>query len=182
MAFAMFNEDPYEGAAANGDDVEKNYSDLLSGSDSKQICNGEASLLDLPVLDIKTIACRGPNCAQATFNFWSDLVLGQGATMIINLCYIIDDYSNDADCEEYWPTKVSQPFQFNDQTRSTVTIKLLSLSQLGGSLLKEYKLKVEDGTRSQKVTLLHFSGWSDLQVPNEEQELSAFSTMLERLA
>ena len=68
----------------------RQFYDLDSGEDTTEIGSTEGCLLTLPLQTSvnkqrKLIACGGPRM-ETLGSFWRDLVLKQGATLIVNLC------------------------------------------------------------------------------------------------
>ena len=131
------------------------------------------------------IACAGPSNDKSIQSFWKDLVLGQDATLIVNLCGEVgrgSDFNWMVECEQYWPTtKTDHILGFG----SNIQVSLLS-ETTECETLKSSKLLVNELSRgvvikSAHVTMLHFSGWPDCDIPTEEEDVEGFNLMMTKL-
>ena len=115
-------------------------------------------------------------------SFWKDLVLGQQATMVVNLCSNVGDNNHwYSECSQYWPISTEQPIE--DQN---IKVTLQEVNQVCSTLIL-YKLCVQQRNRrgvvekESQVTLCHFSGWPDLDCPNEDDEKEGFNNLMKIL-
>ena len=113
------------------------------GQNSTRIAKTEGSLLTLPTLtknvEHQLVACSGPK-DRSMASFWKDLVLAQGATLIVNLCGSVGntgDWWAD-ECSQYWPLSMNEPVS---DTQNTVQVSLLQCEELCETL-KSSKLHV----------------------------------------
>ena len=119
------------------------------------------------------------------FNFWRDAVLGQGSTLIINLCRRVGDHYSTPDCFKYWPQEPDTTQEFIDEKKIEVTTT--SKDKIS-DLLSIYKLHVELKPKVGKlafkkadVTMVHFRGFDDCEVPEEPDEISGFTEVTKSL-
>ena len=98
-------------------------------------------------------------------SFWRDLVLAQGASLIVNLCGSVGstgDWWAD-ECSQYWPLTKDEPVI---DLSALIRVELIQVNQVCEKL-KVSKLHVKemndrgDMVREATLTLLHFIGWPD---------------------
>ena len=102
-------------------------------------------------------------------SFWRDLVLAHGASLIVNLCGSVGstgDWWAD-ECSQYWPLNKNEPVS---DSQETIRVDLIEAIQVCETLKlsKLHVKQIDDRGRTIKeaqVTLLHFSGWPDCEVP-----------------
>ena len=102
--------------------------------------------------------------------------------MVVNLCSDVGNTNNwYAECSQYWPISTEQPIE-----DEKIKVTLLEVNNVC-STLDLYKLCVQQKNRrgavekESQVTLCHFSGWPDLDCPNEEDEIEGFNNLMKIL-
>ena len=122
----MVQAAPIYASSNNKSEVSKFYS-LGWGQNSTRIAKTAGSLLTLPTLtnnvEHQLVACSGPD-DRSMASFWKDLVLAQGATLIVNLCGSVGntgDWWAD-ECSQYWPLSTNEPVS---DAQNTVQVSLL---------------------------------------------------------
>lgn len=164
------------------------FYDIPGGQDSGNIKGTRGSLISLPTMQNKQpklIACGGPSSDKSIQSFWKDLVLGQGATLIVNLCGEVGDradYNWYVECSQYWPTpKTDHILAFGSDIQVSLISETTESATLKSSQLLVNELSRGVVVKSARVTLLHFSGWPDCDIPAEEEELEGFNLMMNKL-
>ena len=102
--------------------VELNFRNLGYGQNTTPIADTGASLLTLPGIDErhKLVASSGPSNKEVALTFWKEVVLGQDASLVINLCGNVaplteNEFNWYADCTQYWPLTTQSPVELEDQ-------------------------------------------------------------------
>ena len=117
--------------------------------------------------------------------FWRDLAIGQKANIIVNLCEDVGGNSYwGSECDQYWPT--DEPVEFTEGNRK-VQIICTNKNQLAPTLMA-YEIRIAmTSTRSgsmieeRDMTVLHFSGWPDLDIPSTQEQIAGFGELINQL-
>ena len=167
------------------------FYELPHGGTSGKIADTSGSLLTLPTFVPNTnhqlIASSAPFDNRTAYTFWRDLVFGQSASLVVNLCNDVsaDEHDYWKECLRYWPAEANESQRLSIRDSAAITVTTLKVTKLFETLI-EYKVKVthqgSDGTeRKRELTLIHFSGWPDLGVPESDEDIRGVSMLMSML-
>ena len=158
-----------------GNNNKNRYGDIGPFKDNKVPLNNNnyinASFINIPN-EHSFIATQGP-LDNTISDFW-EMIIDYNVSVIIMLCNLKE--RNKIKCSEYWNKELIE----KDNLFNLISLNLKEYNDKN-LIIREIEIQKNGNWEIKKVLQLQFTGWSDHDVPNENEVYNTFITLFKTI-